>query len=78
MAVFDPGKLTRAMIQTNKLGAAAGAVLGFMAMRKFVPSSPWYIKTIGVIGGIVGGAYAQNAIRTKGQFLKTAKFAKEK
>ena len=77
MTVFDPGKMSRAMMTQNKIGAVAGGVVGFMTLRKFSPTSPWYIKMIGVIGGMVGGAYAQQMIQTQGKFLKSSEFAKK-
>ena len=76
MAVLDPLKVARATISTNVIGSIAGGVAGFMAMRKYSPSSPWYIKTIGVAGGIVAGAYAQRMLTQKTGCLKSSAEAK--
>tara|TARA_R110001592_G_scaffold53126_2_gene163025 strand:+ start:970 stop:1206 length:237 start_codon:yes stop_codon:yes gene_type:complete len=78
MAVFDPGKMGKAIILTNKVGAVAGGIAGFLLIQKYSIQSSTIKKALAVIAGVVAGGYAQNALKTKGQFLKTAQFARTK
>tara|TARA_R110000824_G_scaffold330204_1_gene517004 strand:- start:172 stop:408 length:237 start_codon:yes stop_codon:yes gene_type:complete len=75
MAVLDPGKVVRATIMTHMIGSVAGGVAGFVAMKKYSSSSPWYIQIIGVAGGVVAGAYAQRMLTQKTGWLKSSREA---
>jgi uncharacterized membrane protein len=77
MAVLDPMKRAKAFIATNPLGAVAGGVAGIMLMRRFTPMRGWLGMTIGVVGGAVGGAYAQSKLKSFSGSKKSAAQAKK-
>lgn len=64
MAVLDPMKRAKAFVATNPLGAIAGGVAGVMLIRRFTPMRGWLGLTIGVVGGAVGGAFAQSKLKS--------------
>jgi uncharacterized membrane protein len=63
MAVFDPYQRLKATVKTNNLGAVAGAVSGVMLLRRYTPLRGWVGIVVGVFGGAIGGAYAQQNIK---------------
>jgi uncharacterized membrane protein len=77
MAVLDPMKRAKAFVATNPLGAIAGGVAGVMLIRRFTPMRGWLGLTIGVVGGAVGGAFAQSKLKSFSGSKKSADAAKK-
>lgn len=77
MAVFDPMKRAKAFVATNPLGAIAGGVAGVMLIRRFTPMRGWLGLTIGVVGGAVGGAFAQSKLKSFSGSKKSINEAKK-
>ena len=74
--VLDPIKRASAFVRTNPIGAIAGGVAGVMLIRRFTPMRGWLGLTIGVVGGAVGGAFAQSKVKSLAGSKKSADAAK--
>jgi outer membrane lipoprotein SlyB len=75
--VFDPIKRATAYIQVNPLGAIAGGVAGVMLVRRYTPMRGWVGLTVAVLGGALGGAFAQSKIKAMVGSQKSANQAKK-
>ncbi len=73
MAIFDPLKTAKATVKANMLGAVGGGVAGVMLVRKYSPRKGWLAMTVGVVGGLVGGAFLQSKLRAKSGSVKSGK-----
>ena len=78
MAVLDPMKRAKSFVSTNVLGAVVGGVAGIMLVRRFTPMRGWVGLTIGVLGGALGGAYAQHSLKAMSGAKKSEQAAKQK
>jgi len=65
MSVLDPIKLAKAKITNNYIGGVAGGIAGYYAARKLGKVSNKLYLVAAVLAGVVGGAYAQSAIKAK-------------
>ena len=77
MAVLDPFKRASAFVTVNPIGAIAGGVAGVMLIRRYTPMRGWLGLTIGVVGGAVGGAFAQSKLKSFSGSKKSASQAKK-
>jgi uncharacterized membrane protein YfcA len=78
MAILDPIKQGKAMVTSNMVGSIVGAGIGYVAIRKRLPSK-WgvYGTVASVILGAYLGAYASKMITAKaGEKKSTAQITK--
>ena len=74
--VFDPLKRATAIVQNNVIGAIAGGVAGVMLVRRYTPMRGWVGLTVAVVGGALGGAFAQYKLKAYSGSKKSGNEAK--
>jgi hypothetical protein len=63
MAALDPIKRAKGVISSNIIGGIIGGVAGVMLVRKYMPTKGWLVMTVGALGGVLGGAFAQSKLK---------------
>jgi hypothetical protein len=71
MAALDQGKLIKAKITTNYIGAIIGAAAGYYGAKKFGKVSNKMYLAAAVVGGLILGAYGQSMVSSKGKPKKS-------
>jgi len=77
MAILDPIKRVRAVVQTNIIGTISGGALGYYFVRKRLPIQGKWGVAISVIGGALVGAYVSKYLVAKKGALASANQAKK-
>jgi hypothetical protein len=74
--VFDPIKRATATVRTNAIGAIAGGIAGVMLVRRYMPTKGWLVMSAAILGGALGGAYAQGKLKAYSGSKKSGNQAK--
>ena len=71
MGALDQGKLIKAKVTSNYIGAIIGAAAGYFGAKKYGKITNKYYLAAAAVGGLVVGAYGQSMIGSKGKPKKT-------